>query len=53
MLTEELIKKKLDELYPARLGNIFPEGKANAVQIVDTLLAQGFMDCLKFITTKK
>lgn len=50
MLTPEKIKNKLDELYPSRNANIFNEGRAEAVAIVETLMAQGFMDCLKFIT---
>lgn len=50
MLTQEKIQKKLDELYPSRNSNIFREGRSEAVAIVETLMAQGFMDCLKFIT---
>ena len=50
MLTPEKIKNKLDELYPSRNANLFNEGRAEAVAIVETLMAQGYMDCLKFIT---
>lgn len=50
MITQESIQKKLDELYPSRNSNIFKEGRAEAIAIVETLMAQGFMDCLKFIT---
>jgi len=50
MLTPEKIQNKLDELYPSRNANLFKEGRAEAVAIVETLMAQGFMDCLKFIT---
>ena len=45
--TQRKLKK---ELYPSRNANIFKEGRAEAVAIVETLMAQGFMDCLKFIT---
>ena len=50
MLTPEKIQNKLDELYPSRNANLFKEGRSEAVSIVETLMAQGFMDCLKFIT---
>ena len=50
MLTLEKIQNKLDELYPSRNANLFKEGRSEAVSIVETLMAQGFMDCLKFIT---
>ena len=49
MLTQEKIQKKLDELYPSRNTNIFKEGRASAIAIVETLMATGFMECLKFI----
>lgn len=50
MISKEKIQKKLDELYPSRNSNIFKEGRSEAIAIVETLMAQGFMDCLKFIT---
>ena len=50
MLTQDKIQKKLDELYPSRNSNLFREGRAEAIAIVETLMAQGFMDCLKFIS---
>jgi hypothetical protein len=50
MLTQEKIQKKLDELYPSRNTNIFKEGRASAIAIVETLMATGFMECLKFIS---
>lgn len=50
MLTPEKIQEKLNELYPSRNGNLFREGRAEAIAIVETLMAQGFMDCLKFIS---
>lgn len=50
MLTQDKIQKKLDELYPSRNANVFKEGRAQAISIVETLMAQGFMDCLKFIS---
>lgn len=50
MITQESIKAKLDELYPSRNSNLFREGRTEAISIVETLMAQGFMDCLKFIT---
>lgn len=50
MITQERIQQKLNELYPARKANLFKEGRSEAVAIVETLMAQGFMDCLKFIT---
>lgn len=49
MLTQEQITAKLDELYPSRNANTFKEGRASAISIVETLMAQGFMDCLRFI----
>lgn len=49
MLTQQQITAKLDELYPSRNANTFKEGRANAIAVVETLMAQGFMDCLKFI----
>lgn len=50
MISKEKIQKKLDELYPSRNSNIFKEGRSEAIAIIETLMAQGFMDCLKFIT---
>lgn len=50
MISKEKIQKKLDELYPSRNSNIFKEGRSEAIVIIETLMAQGFMDCLKFIT---
>lgn len=50
MITQKRIQEKLDELYPSRNANLFKEGRAEAVAIVETLMAQGFMDCLKFIS---
>lgn len=50
MISKEKIQKKMDELYPSRNSNIFKEGRSEAVAIVETLMAQGFMDCLKFIS---
>lgn len=50
MITQKSIQDKLDELYPSRNANLFKEGRAEAVAIVETLMAQGFMDCLKFIS---
>jgi hypothetical protein len=52
MLTTEKIQEKLNELYPSRNSNIFREGRAEAIAIVETLMAQGFMDCLKFISVE-
>lgn len=49
MITQDKIKEKLDELYPSRKANLFKDGRSEAVAIVETLMAQGFMDCLKFI----
>jgi hypothetical protein len=49
MLTQEQITAKLDELYPSRNANTFKEGRASAIAIVETLMAQGFMECLRFI----
>ena len=50
MLTPEKIQENLNELYPSRNANLFREGRAEAIAIVETLMAQGFMDCLKFIS---
>lgn len=50
MLTQQKIQDKMNELYPSRNSNIFKEGRAEAIAIVETLMAQGFMDCLKFIS---
>jgi hypothetical protein len=50
MLTQQKIQDKMNELYPTRNSNLFKEGRAEAVAIVETLMAQGFMDCLKFIS---
>lgn len=50
MISKEKIQQKMDELYPSRNSNIFKEGRSEAISIVETLMAQGFMDCLKFIS---
>lgn len=50
MLTQQKIQDKMNELYPSRNSNLFKEGRAEAIAIVETLMAQGFMDCLKFIS---
>ena len=49
MITKKDIEKKLDELYPSRKSNILKEGRTNAIELLETAMAQGFMDCIKFI----